>query len=77
MRLVRENANTEYGRKNNFKDIRNMDEFRRYVPLTTYDDYTPYLADRGYVEITKEFYDQKTLEQLEKYSQETSEFEEV
>ena len=43
MRLVRENANTEYGRKNNFKDIRNMDEFRRYVPLTTYDDYTPYL----------------------------------
>ena len=43
MRLVRENANTEYGRKNNFKDIRNMDDFRRFVPLTTYDDYTPYI----------------------------------
>ena len=43
MRLVRENAKTEYGRKNNFKGIRNMDDFRRCVPLTTYDDYTPYI----------------------------------
>ena len=43
MRLVRENAKTEYGRKNNFKNIRNMDDFRRYVPLTSYDDYTSYI----------------------------------
>ena len=43
MRLLRENAKTEYGRKNNFKSIRNMDDFRRYVPLTSYDDYTSYI----------------------------------
>ena len=43
MRLVRENTKTEYGRKNNFKSIRNMDDFRRDVPLTSYEDYIPYI----------------------------------
>ena len=45
MRMVRENARTEYGRKNSFTSIRNTDEFRRYIPLTSYDDYAP-LFDR-------------------------------
>jgi len=43
MRLVRENARTEYGRKNGFKYIRNMDDFRQQIPLTTYDDYAEYV----------------------------------
>ena len=43
MRLVRENTKTEYGRKNNFKSIRNVDDFRRDVPLTSYEDYIPYI----------------------------------
>lgn len=30
-------------------------------------EYTPYLADRGYREVTKEFYDRKSEEQAEKY----------
>ena len=43
MRLMRENAKTEYGRANNFKNIHTLDDFRRYIPLTTYDDYTAYI----------------------------------
>ena len=29
--------------------------------------YTAYLADRGYHEVTKEFYDRKSAEQAERY----------
>ena len=43
MRLVRENAKTEYGRNNGFKNIRNISDFKRCLPLTTYSDYTPYI----------------------------------
>lgn len=43
MRLVRENAKTEYGRANGFKGIRNISDFKRCLPLTTYSDYTPYI----------------------------------
>ena len=43
MRLVRENARTAYGLEHGFKNIMSLDEFRRYVPLTTYDDYIPYI----------------------------------
>lgn len=39
MRLLRENARTEYGSKHGFRKIHSMDEFRRYIPLTDYDDY--------------------------------------
>lgn len=44
MRLIRENAKSEYGRENGFEYIRNMDDFRRQLPLTTYEDYTPYIG---------------------------------
>ena len=43
MRLMRENAKTDYGSKHGFESIRNLDDFRRYIPLTTYDDYSPYV----------------------------------
>ena len=43
MRLMRENARTEYGRKNGFKNIRNISDFKRCLPLTTYGDYTAYV----------------------------------
>lgn len=39
MRMVRENAQTEYGRAHNFKGIRTVEEFRELLPLTTYEDY--------------------------------------
>ena len=43
MRMVRENARTEYGREHNFKGIRSIEEFRNALPLTTYDDYADYI----------------------------------
>lgn len=43
MRLVRENARSAYGLEHGFKKITSLEEFRRYVPLTTYDDYIPYI----------------------------------
>ena len=39
----------------------------RETLLIDENDYTPYLADRGYEEITKEEYDQKSEEFAEKY----------
>lgn len=43
VRLMRENAKTDYGSKHGFENIRNLDDFRHYVPLTTYDDYSSYV----------------------------------
>lgn len=43
MRMMRENAKTDFGRKYGFENIRNLDDFRRYVPLTTYDEYSDYI----------------------------------
>lgn len=43
MRIVRENSKTDYGRDHGFDNIRNLDDFRRYIPLTTYDDYSTYI----------------------------------
>ena len=39
MRMLRENARTEYGRANNFKAICSMEDFRNLLPLTSYEDY--------------------------------------
>lgn len=44
-RIIRKNKNCELGKKFGFADIHSMDEFRKKVPLTTYDDYDP-LVDR-------------------------------
>jgi len=41
MRLVRENVKTVYGSKYQFNRIHSLEEFRKAVPLTTYDDYVP------------------------------------
>ena len=43
MRLVRENVRTEFGRKYGFNKIRNIDDFRSLLPLTTYENYTEYI----------------------------------
>ena len=42
-RLVRENAKTEFGRNHGFEHIHNLDEYRRYVHLTSYNDYPAYI----------------------------------
>lgn len=40
---VRRNAQSDFGRDHGFASIRSVDDFRRAVPLSTYDDYEPYI----------------------------------
>ncbi len=43
MRLIRENSKTVFGRENGFDKIHNLCDYRHFVPITTYDDYIPYV----------------------------------
>ena len=43
MRLVRENASTAFGREHGFRNILTLDAFRRFMPLTSYEDYIPFI----------------------------------
>ncbi len=45
MAQLRKNENTAYGKKYNFKDIRNVEEFRANVPFSTYYDYEDYILE--------------------------------
>lgn len=42
-KILRKSRNTEYGRKYGFADIRSPLEYQKAVPLSTYDDYRPYI----------------------------------
>ena len=39
LRLLKKSRNTEYGKKYGFREIKNVDDYREKVPLSTYDDY--------------------------------------
>ena len=39
LRLLRENAKTEFGRMHGFEHIRTLDNYRQRIQLTTYEDY--------------------------------------
>ena len=41
--LLNDNSDTEYGKKYDFANIHNADEYRKKLPLTTYDDYEEYI----------------------------------
>lgn len=41
--LLRENQDTEYGRKYGFSGIHTVQDYKKKVPLTEYDDYEPYI----------------------------------
>ena len=41
--LLRANADTEYGREYGFREIRTVARYRERVPLTTWEDYAPYV----------------------------------
>ena len=43
MQLLKDSADTEYGRKYGFADIHSIREFQEKVPFSTYDDYEPYI----------------------------------
>ena len=43
LRIARENASTAFGREHGFDRIRNINDFRQRVSLSTYDDYPKYI----------------------------------
>ncbi len=43
MSLIRENENTEYGKKYGFRDIHSYADYARKVPFSEYEDYEPYI----------------------------------
>ena len=43
MRVIRENENTEYGKKYGFREIRSYEDYARLVPFSEYSDYEPYI----------------------------------
>ena len=43
MKIIRENEDTEYGKKYGFRNIRYYADFARQVPLSDYTDYEPYI----------------------------------
>lgn len=43
MQILRDNADTEYGRKYGFADIHSIREYQERVPYSTFDDYAPYI----------------------------------
>lgn len=43
LKILKDNQNTEYGKKYDFKNIHSFEEYKKKVPLSTYDDYQPYI----------------------------------
>ena len=41
--ILENNKNSLYGKKYNFNEIKTIEDFQREVPLTTYEDYLPYI----------------------------------
>lgn len=42
-KILRSNANTEFGRLHGFADIKSIEEYRQNVPVSAYEDYAPYI----------------------------------
>ena len=43
MQILRDNANTEFGKKYGFSEIKSIRDYQEKVPYTTYDDYAQYV----------------------------------
>ena len=43
LKILRDNKDTEYGRKYDFANIHSFEEYKAKVPLSNYDDYHPYI----------------------------------
>ena len=48
LRILRENEDTEYGRKYDFKNIHTIEDFQKKVPVTLYADYAGYTDRKPY-----------------------------
>ena len=42
-KIIKQNKNTEFGRLHHFDAIRSVEDFRRNVPMSEYEDYVPYI----------------------------------
>lgn len=42
-KILKKNADTEYGRKYGFKDVKSLEDFRRMIPVTSFHDYEGYI----------------------------------
>ena len=42
-KIIKAGQNSEFGKKHNFSEIKTVEDFRRNVPLSTYEDYEPYI----------------------------------
>lgn len=42
-KILKKNANTEYGKLHGFADIKSIEEFRKNVPVSTYEDFAPFI----------------------------------
>ncbi len=42
-KILKNNANTEYGKRHDFAHIKTIEEFRKNVPISTYEDFAPYI----------------------------------
>lgn len=49
LRLIRENENTEYGRKYGFREIHSYADYAARVPFSCYEDYEPYIERMLYL----------------------------
>ncbi len=43
LKILQDNKDTEYGKKYDFANIHSFEEYKAKVPLSTYDDYAPYV----------------------------------
>ena len=43
MNYIKENKDTEFGKKYNFAEIKNIKDYQNNVPITTYDFYEEYI----------------------------------
>lgn len=43
LQIINDNKDTEYGKKYHFEEIKSIDDFKRLVPFSTYDDYSEYI----------------------------------
>lgn len=45
MKILRDNQDTEYGKKYNFAGIHSIEDYQKNVPVSQYDDYAGYIID--------------------------------
>jgi len=43
MKIVQDNRDTEYGKRYHFDQIHSIEDYKRLVPFSSYDDYAPYI----------------------------------